>query len=369
MDRFLEMMHRGVRFPLLQCAAVLFFVFATLSPFARSQGADAPDSIRTAAEAPLFADEAPLKMTIAFDFDSVLRDRAEDGRPYQPAALQYITPDGDVVDLDLSLRTRGYFRLHLLDCDVPPLRLNFKKKQVAKTVFAGQDKLKLVTHCRNGSDRFQQLVLKEYAIYRAYAGLTERSFKTRLAEITYVDSRNRRKRITRYGFLIEDEDRMAERNGAKIVSGATIHPEATDRETMTLLTVFQYMIGNTDFVVTTRHNIRVIFEPSTSTLYAVPYDFDWAGLVDAPYANPDPKMGIRSVRDRKFKGFCRSQAELESAFDRFRDREDDIIASFTEFRLLEDGTADDASEYLQEFFDAIRTSDSAIRDIRKYCLK
>ena len=51
-----------------------------------------------------------------------------------------------------------------------------------------------------------------------------------------------------------------------------------------LLGVFQYFIGNTDWWMPRRHNIAVLtVEDST---YAVPFDFDLSGAVDAPYAKP-----------------------------------------------------------------------------------
>ncbi len=316
----------------------------------------------------LFADDDPLKVTITMDFGLVLRDRAEE-QDYKPGMLSYTSDAGQNITLDLKIKARGYFRLIYLDCDIPPLRLNFKKKQVTETVFEGQDKLKLVTHCRNRSDSFQQYVLQEYLLYRAYNLLTDVSFRTRLLEITYVDSRGRDASVTKYGFIIEDEERMAERNGAHLVeSGAAIHPEATHRETTTLLSVFQYMIGNTDWGITSRHNIRLIFAPSTSVLFAVPYDFDWSGLISAPYAVPDAQLNLRSVRDRKYMGFCRTEDEFAAVFDRFRDRQEDLMRLFSGFPLLEEKYARRSAAYLEEFFDAIRRPARVRRDFVRGCL-
>ncbi|NIP93601.1 MAG: hypothetical protein GWN18_19895, partial [Thermoplasmata archaeon] len=70
-------------------------------------------------------------------------------------------------------------------CEFPPLRLNFKKGQLDETLFDGQDKVKLVTHCRNG-DRYEQNVVKEYLVYRLYNVLTPLGFQVRMAHITYV---------------------------------------------------------------------------------------------------------------------------------------------------------------------------------------
>ena len=54
------------------------------------------------------------------------------------------------------------------------------------TIFEGQDKFRVVTHCRD-RDEYEENVLEEYLAYRIYALLTEISFRVRLARITYGD--------------------------------------------------------------------------------------------------------------------------------------------------------------------------------------
>lgn len=360
MGHSLEAMHRAVRNPLF-LFALLVMAFASAAEPAQSQVVDP-------AAGSLFADDKPLRMVITMDFDVVLKDRAEE-QDYKPGTLTYASDAGEVVALDLQLKTRGYYRLLWLDCDIPPLRLNLKKKQVMGTVFEGQDKLKLVTHCQNRSNSFQQYVLQEYLLYKAYNLLTDLSFRARLVEITYVDSRGRDAPVTKYGFFIEDEDRMAERNGANLVESAVrIHPEATHRETMTLLSVFQYMIGNTDWVVSTRHNVKMIYVDSTGTLVAVPYDFDWAGLINTPYAVPDAQLNLRSVRERRFMGFCRTEEEFAAVFERFQERREEILALFSSFPLLEEKYAERSVDYLQEFFETILRPSRVKREFLGACL-
>ena len=344
-------------------SVLLLIILALACRPARSQ-----DLVAGAAAA-LFAADDPLELTISLDFDPVFGDRAEI-RDYQPATLYHTSDSGAQFALDLGIKTRGYYRLHWLDCDIPPLRLNFKKKQVEGTVFEGQDKLKLVTHCRNRSDTFQQYVFQEYLLYRIYNLLTDASFLTRLVEITYVDSRRRHDSITKYGFLIEDEDRMAERNGARLIeSRAMIHPEATRRAAMTLLTVFQYMVGNTDWGVSTRHNVRLIYVDATSDIVAVPYDFDWAGIISTPYATPDPQLKLHSVRERRFMGFCRTKDEFAAAFGYLRERQEEILSLFRNFPLLEAKYAERSTEYLEEFYETIGEPKLVRREFDNVCLR
>lgn len=328
--------------------------------------------VSSAQEAPLFADDAPLAITLAFDVDEVTHDRSE-RPPWYPATLTM--PGGA---LDIGVRTRGFYRLNYLDCDIPPLRLNVRTGAASGTVFEGQDKLKLVTHCENRSDDYQQYVLQEYLIYRAYQRLTDVSFRTRLVRITYRDTTGDEPDVTRLGFLIEDDDALAARLGGQVIEREGLHPDATDRQQITLLSVFHYMVGNTDWTISTLHNVRLVYRPevaaqladagvfdgSASAIVAVPYDFDWSGLIAAPYATPDPQLGIRSTRDRIYLGFCRTPDEIAPVLDRVRAAEADLYALFRESPYLDPEVAEAAVEYLAEFFDQIETERGVERMLR-----
>ena len=336
-----------------------------------------------AQEAPLFADDEPLALALTFDVREVTGDRSENP-PWYPATLTHTSDAGETA-LDIGVRTRGYYRLNYLDCDIPPLRLNVRKKEAEGTVFEGQDKLKLVTHCQDGRDAYEQYVLQEYLIYRAYALLTEISFRTRLVRITYRDAAGKREDVTRYGFLIEDDDRMAERLRGQVIQRERIHPDATDREQVALMSVFHYMVGNTDWTVSTLHNVRLVYLTAvgdsliqagafnqgsgTSALVAVPYDFDWSGLIETPYATPDPQLGLRSVRQRRYMGFCRTVGEFQAVLDRFRAREADLYALFRESPYLEPRVAERSVAYLEEFFEQVGTERGVERAFLRDCFR
>jgi hypothetical protein len=298
----------------------------------------------------------------------VFGDRGDD-RPDHPARLTHYRTDGDTVVHDFEFKTRGYFRRLYLDCDVPPLRFDFKKKQVMHTLFEGQDKLKLVTHCRDQIDFYEQNLLKEYLIYRAYNVVTENSFRARLARITYVDTKRKRDPITRYGFLIEDEDRLAARLGGRRLERGAIGQEDINRDVMTLLAVFQFMIGNTDWEVLGFHNVKVVLVDPREPPLAVPYDFDWSGLVGAPYARPHSDLPIRDVQQRHFMGHCRSEAEFEAAFDRLRAVQGDLYALFRGFPLLDKKQAEGMIKYLDDFYELIDNPRAVRRSILRMCKK
>ena len=64
------------------------------------------------------------------------------------------------------------------------------------------------------------------------------------------------------------------------------------------------MIGNTDWGCTYLQNIVLITKDSAKAPFAIPYDFDHAGIVDAPYARPAEELEISSIRERLYRGYC-----------------------------------------------------------------
>jgi len=128
--------------------------------------------------------------------------------------------------------------------------------------------------------------------------------------VTYVDSAGRMDDMQKFAFLIEDEDHMAARNDAIVNKRLVMHPDQGQRVPTNRLCLFEYMIGNTDFSIGQQHNVKLISPDPLSLKIPVPYDFDWSGLVNAPYAKPTPQLNFGNVRERSFRGFCNSEEEL-----------------------------------------------------------
>jgi hypothetical protein len=116
--------------------------------------------------------------------------------------------------------------------------------------------------------------------------------------------------------------------------------------------LFEYMIGNTDFSIWALHNVRIV-QDRARRLYPVPYDFDLAGLVHAPYAAPDPRIGIRSVLDRLYRGPCSTAAEFEAAAAALRARRADMLTLLESMTDLEPSARTEARDYLEGFFRSI----------------
>ena len=301
---------------------------------------------------PLFASAAPLTITLAADFGALAKERDTLRVRRHPATLTYVDERGAPAKLDVQLSTRGHFRLKAATCGFPPLRVTFAKEQVKGTAFAGQRALKLVTHCRSGDPKYEQYVLREYLVYKVLNALTDRSFRDRLARVTYVDPARPDRPVTAYGYFVESEDEMAARLGGRIVTArggrfADFDPDQTD-----LVSVFEYFIGNTDWSLASLHNIRIVGNDQ-GLFFPVPYDFDWSGLVQTHYALPDPRLPIKSVRERLYRGPCRTAAQLAPTFALFRARRDSITALYRGLRDLDRDYVKDSEAYFADFYETI----------------
>jgi len=132
--------------------------------------------------------------------------------------------------------------------------------------------------------------------------------------------------------------------------------------------VFQYMIGNTDWAVSALHNI-VLTEDSTGVVYPVPYDFDWSGVISTPYAQPDPRLNLPNVRQRAFRGMCRSPQDLATLFARFNARKDTIYTLYRGMAAegLEAKRISQALDYYDEFFKTINDPGRTRREFILAC--
>ncbi len=332
-----------------------------------------PISSAVAAIDPLFADDTPIELTLNAPFREITRDR--DQKPkYRPGKLSYTDTSGLDTWFDVRVRARGKSRRNKDACRFPPLRVNFKSKQVKNSVFKHQDALKLVTHCKP-SARYEQYLLLEYLAYKTLNLLTDDSFRVRLLKIHYLAGD--KDLGTHNGFFIEHKDRLAKRIDSKVVEPITIVAEQLEHEHTSIVELFQLMIGNTDFSLIKGptgdvccHNI-VLFEDN-GKLQPIPYDFDSTGLVNPPYAAPAVELKLKTLRQRRFRGFCRSDELLADTINRFVARKAAIYElfgeePFSEGQALTKRTGDRAKSFFDSFYAIIEDSEQIDRKIRQRC--
>lgn len=344
---------------LLFLAALLFAV-----PVAMALEPGEPD--------PLFQDNAVIGITITAPMKSLLGERPNE--TYLRGTLSYQEADGRVMDFDIGIRTRGNFRRQTSVCPFPPLHINFKKSEVKDTLFREQDKLKLVAHCRDNSDRYEQNIIKEYIAYRILNTLTDISYRVRLARITYRDSEQKYDDRLRYAFFIEHKDRLSQRLGLPEIKTSRISTSDLAGPYSDLTSLFQYMIGNTDFSPIAGakgedccHN-STLFGNEGEPIYSVPYDFDMSGLVDAPYAEPNPKFRIRSVTQRLYRGRCAYIDNLQTSLQLFQDNRDAIYGLIETQEQLEDSTRKKVRKFVDRFYKVIDDPKKVHRELESQCI-
>jgi hypothetical protein len=313
---------------------------------------------------PLFSSDAPLEIVLETDLVGLMNDtRAEPD--YREARFICQLDKSNALIFDIRVRPRGRTRRKPAICAFPPLMLNFREKSTAGTLFEGQNKLKLVTHCRDET-AFRDFAIREYMIYKTYNLLTDESFRVRLVKVTYRDVQKRMAPLSRTGFLIEDDDALASRLNARVYEGTIYSWDSCEARSMDRMALFQFMVGNTDWWVHTRHNVLIV-EKTGHNLVPVPFDFDYAGLIDASYAIPSPYLPIKSVRERFFKGRCLPPGGYAETIQLFLEHKETIHRYYEESDLVDRSQRNSDWRFLEEFYDLLGHPEVLEQQLQNFC--
>jgi hypothetical protein len=313
--------------------------------------------------APLFEDTAVIDAVLEGPLGELMD--SPDSREQLPFTLRV-----DGTEHAVKVRLRGKSRLRV--CDFLPLRLNLKKGDVDGTLFAGQDKLKLVVPCHT-SRRGEANLLEEYAVYRIFNLLTPASYQVRLLRMTFRDSAADGDTGTLHTFLLEPEVQLAERLGGLRSDRAEVALGWLDEQHMALVYVFQYLVGNVDWSLVLPeaddrccHNGTLI-ETGAELLY-VPYDFDLTGFVDAPYAFPPPDLRLKSVTQRRYRGFCTDRDYLRQALRTIVAKRPEIVDVVQSLPVLSGKDKASRIAYLDQFFRAAGDEERLLDRFERRCI-
>lgn len=280
-----------------------------------------------------------LELEIETDLPALLAKGDAD----QPATISWQDATGSMQQLTAKVEVRGKTRREI--CEFPPLKLKFDEAVLQANGWnPAFENLKLVTHCINGED---ELVLREYLTYLMLNQLTDKSFRVQLAKVTYRSGANA---TEAYAFVMENNDEMAYRLNGEVLEPGQLQLKAIDAEQYRLLTVFQYMIGNTDWNLAKSHNIKLVNTGNAKAPMPVPYDFDHSGLVNAPYAQPHPTMPIKTVRERFFQWRGQNAEGLDKTLQLFRDKKKTLYSLVNGFEYLSPASRQDILRYLDSFY-------------------
>lgn len=317
----------------------------------------------SASHLPLFEENTVLEVTLSGPLERVISDKS--GKDEYPFALSVAG-----IEQDLDVRIRGQSRIRL--CDFPPLRLDFPLSRNDAGVFAGQNKLKLVTHC-SSSGRSQENLLREYAAYRMLNRLTDASYDVRLLRISYVETGRRAPaRPPRYGFVVESSENLAHRLGGAPIAVQGIVMPALDQRRLAIVNLFQYLIGNIDWSLaaaeageTCCHNVDLFYVNGKYVL--VPFDFDLSKIVDARYEPDASAARLQTVRYRKHVGYCVDRATMAAALDEIHAQREPILAEFQALPGVNPKQLRRGVRFLEEFFEAAADDAKFLDEFERDC--
>lgn len=258
-------------------------------------------------------------------------------------------------EIPVRLRSRGKFRR--MKCNFPPLKLKFKKEDLAAQGLNEFNDFKLVTQCMKDDELAKKMLVKEYLAYKLYNELTPYSFRAQLIRVNYRHEKDSNK-MRHWGIILEDADDLAHRNGAALISRMGIPLDSLHVNQEKLASTFQYMIGNCDWSYILARNVEMI-QLTNGQIMPVPYDFDYCGLVNAPYSAPNVQLGQKSVKDRVYLGITCQLEEIRGIFSYFKSKEKALKKILYECKQLDEETRAEMEGYLDEFFKLLQDEEKA----------
>ncbi|MEJ2581382.1 MAG: hypothetical protein P8127_07070 [Acidobacteriota bacterium] len=303
------------------------------------------------AEGPLFSADATLEITILGSLKRLARSTSTG--TVVPGQVEL----GGRTTIPMVLSKYGLSRLE--ECTLPLLKIDLDEMRVRGTPLEGLRTVRLVTPCHHGStwDRF---ILLEYLAYRSYMVIADPALRVRLVVTRFVDTERPSFDETGLSFFLEDIGAAAERHGMEWIDIEAQPVDALDPSQLARFALFQFMIGNTDWSAVAGaegqrccHNVAVLGSDGDPVNTLLPFDFDFSGLVDAPYALPDESLPIRHVTQRVYRGFCASNEYLPAAITLFNEKRPELERLFTNLGLPAAKARKRALKYIDSFYATI----------------
>jgi hypothetical protein len=299
---------------------------------------------------PLFQGDQALDMKLTVSIKDI-KKKTNDST-YLPSMLYVKNAAGGWDSTAAKVRARGIFRRK--NCYFSPIRVKIAKKDAKGTVFEGNKSLKLVMPCMNNNAK-NALVLREYICYKMFEQLTPYYFNTRLINLDFTEADGKKaKNFQLAAFFIEDDDLVAKRHHAKVMDKLNLHPKGLNDTSALRHDFFQLMIANTDWSTTFLHNAKVIFQEPRKYI-PLAYDFDMSGFVNPPYAEVNVDLGITSIRDRLYRGFCRAEGPTQAVRKEYLAAEPKVMGVLANYEQAA-GPKEyaDMKGYVSEFFGILK---------------
>ncbi len=255
---------------------------------------------------------------------------------YLPGTLR--TEDGQAYAVEV--RPRGRYRRK--QSQVPPMKLRFGENDLRAENLDTLNEIKIALPYVF-TDLGNELIVKEYLAYRIFEKLSPGFFRAGLVKLSLKDTNEKgfgTKKVL--AIFVEDEEEVAGRLNSEPEEEFGIPLTQYEQEQVALVVLFQYFIGNTDWDFSMHRNVQLFRKKDSGKVFVVPYDFDFSGLVSAPYASPASDSGVKTVRDRSLMAAGVEASAMKAAVKILKEKEKELyqicrskhLNSDTENRLM-----------------------------------
>ncbi|MEQ1744519.1 MAG: hypothetical protein ABMA02_03770 [Saprospiraceae bacterium] len=294
--------------------------------------------------------EEGAKIQLNLDMAALLQNRKK--AEYLSATLT----DESGHTFELEVRTRGKFRRRR--CEIPPIKLKFVKTGLEQAQMDTMNEAKLVLPCAS-KEADETLIVREYLAYRMFEKLSPGyCVRARLVRIQLKDKAKKRPQKM-LAMLVEHEEEVSGRLSGTVLQEWGIKLDRMHADQVALMILFQYLVGNTDWDLNSCRNVMLIQPPSGDGLRAIPYDFDFSGLVAAPYSSPNSECKIRSVLDRCLMDYGIASEALQRAKQKIFEAKTALYEECKN-QFLPTRAAEEMTRYLDIFFEALSADSTEI---------
>jgi hypothetical protein len=291
-------------------------------------------------------------------------EKTKKDKVYMPCEVHLSSNSRDSISIEANVKTRGHMRLEI--CSFPPLKLKFDKSELAKHDLSPLNEMDIVHRCHDGV-LYNQYLLREYLAYKIWEEISPYHFKTQLVHMHYVNPDGSNAHESNYAFLVENSEEVVDRLGGRRYKTPVISRTSLDKKEFLAVALFQFMIGNTDWHIPSRHNLDFVAIPGHTLLVAIPFDFDYSGLVDAPYAAAHESLKLSSVNIRYYQGWCHSGQEVNDALEIFRDKKERILSLPNLIEGLDEKSIKHLTTYISDFYEIIENPKKLENQIIRHC--
>lgn len=330
----------------IQISSLIVLLLLSFSLPVYAQEAESDDIKKQSIFDYLYNQEEEPHFQIDTDWKKLVKHKNKE--EYQPASVVISQLVGGDIERDVEIRARGNIRKKV--CYFPPIKMRFDKEWLEEKGYAKRNKLKFVIQCRKGDSNLDY-VERELFAYELNKMFNPYAMRAKRVKVDII--KNGELDMSLAGFLVEEESEYAKRVQGKVAENAKMSVAALHRPEYVKMCFFQYLIANTDWAVANMHNLEIVQVPGVQRCLPIPYDFDYAGIVNTNYAVPDERLPITEVTERHFKGKKVTKAEAKVATEFYLQYKDQVIALCDSHQFNSERTRKTIRKMMEDFYDVL----------------